>query len=217
MVSAVAFACVRPEGIAMRGIEFTPEVKASLDVLGVGALGQKALNDGPIEKREPRGNRVEQHLNLIHTATASVEFPPLTVERDLTFAGIVDIPADTDCFGVCFYELIQSREYILAIDNGYKSDPAARAFRRLTDVPNEAILKDEIAYRYRRAMCSNATFSFVEEPNYLLSDGRSFSPNSVLKVVSKYKVWSVLLIETPAHGGECSMRVYANPIGGSKV
>jgi hypothetical protein len=119
MVSAVAFAYVRSEGIAMRGIEFTPEVKASLDVLGIGALGQKALNDGPIEKGQPRGNRVEQHLNLIHTATASVEFPPLTFERDLTFAGTVDIPADTDCFGVCFYELIQPREYILAIDNGY--------------------------------------------------------------------------------------------------
>jgi hypothetical protein len=216
MATAIAFASIRSEGITLRAIEFTPEVNACLDVLGFGALGQKALSGGPAEKGTPRGNWVEQHLNFIHAATATIDFPPLALRSDLTLTGLFDVAADHDCFGVCFYEIMRPREYTLAINNGYKSDPAAGAFRRLPSVPHHPVRSNEIAQRYRSAMCSEATFNFVEEPNYLIGDRRAFHGDSILKVVSKHKAWAVLLIETPAHGGECSVRLYTSPVSSDK-
>jgi hypothetical protein len=217
MATAIAFASIRSEGITLRAIEFTPEVNACLDVLGFGALGQKALSEGPAEKGAPRGNWVEQHLNFIHAATATIDFPPLALRSDLTLTGLFDVAADHDCFGVCFYEIMRPREYTLAINNGYKSDPAAGAFRRLPFVPHSPILSNEIAQRYRSAMCSEATFNFVEEPNYPFNRGRAFGSASVLKAVSKYKVWAVLLIETSQQGGECNVRLYTNPVTSDKA
>jgi hypothetical protein len=217
MVAAVAFASVRSEGVKLHGIEFSAEVKACFDVLGFGALGQKALSEGPAERSAPRGNWVEQHLNFIHAARATIEFPPLSLQAEPTLTGLFDIADGYDCFGVCFYELMRPREYTLAINNGYKSDAAAAAFRRLPHVPQNPHLGNEIALRYRSAMCSEATFNFVEEPNYPFNRGRVFGSASVLKAVSKYKVWAVLLIETSQQGGECNVRLYTNPVTSDKA
>jgi hypothetical protein len=45
MISVVAFACVSSEGVAVSGIEFTPELKASLGLSTLGSMIRKPLDD----------------------------------------------------------------------------------------------------------------------------------------------------------------------------
>ena len=53
MITAVAFTCVSADGVTVSRVEFTPELKASLGLSGLGSLIKQPLDYAAIEKAEP--------------------------------------------------------------------------------------------------------------------------------------------------------------------
>jgi hypothetical protein len=102
MISAVAFACVSSDGVAVSGIEFTPELKASLGLSALGSLIGRPLDEDAIGT--PSSNAVKQHLQRVHTTAARIELPPLSVKRNRALCEITDVLINFDCLGVCFHE-----------------------------------------------------------------------------------------------------------------
>src|SRR5688572_9618355 len=110
MIASVAFACVGTDRITARGIELTPEMEACAHLMGVGALRPQPFDRRPIKERRASGYWVEQYLYLVDTSAPGIEFPPLTLKRENSLRGVLDVPVGFDCFGICFYELGWPRE-----------------------------------------------------------------------------------------------------------
>jgi hypothetical protein len=73
MISTVAFACVSPDRLPVRRIEFTPELEASLGLSRLGALTQESLFDSAVEEGGPSSEGGQQYLYLVHTTTSRIQ------------------------------------------------------------------------------------------------------------------------------------------------
>jgi hypothetical protein len=104
MISAVAFACVSSDGVAVSGIEFTPELKGSLGLSALGSLIGRPLDDDTIGTNTPSRNAVKQHLQRVHRTAARIELPPLSMKRNRALCEITDVLINFDCLGFCFHE-----------------------------------------------------------------------------------------------------------------
>ena len=62
MVAAIAFACIRSDGMSVRRVEFTPEFKVCLPFLRFAGLGDEPLDTAPIEEDGAVRAGVEQHF-----------------------------------------------------------------------------------------------------------------------------------------------------------
>jgi hypothetical protein len=217
MISTIAFASIGPNRVPVRWVELTPELEASLGLSRLDALLTHSLYDTPVEECGPTSDGVQQHLYLIHTTTTRIEFPALALKRDKSLRGIFDMEIGFNCLGVCFYELGWPGDGPSIVHNGDEAHDTPSAEDGRSDVAHDTVLNNKVAERQRRAVRGHAASRFVEQFHDFLRDNGTFSDDSVLKIVSQYKVRAILLIEPPAHGGESRMRLYADTIGGDKA
>jgi hypothetical protein len=217
MIAAVAFTCVSADGVTVSRVEFTPELKASLGLSGLGSLIKQPLDYAAIEKSGAGGNRVQQHLNLVHTTAARIQLPPLTLKRNQSLDGIADILINYDCLGVCFYEFGGPGNVAAPTHNRHETNSALGSLHPSGDIGHGPILGDEVTNGQGGAMGGQAAFGLVKKPHDLFGYSRTFGGDRVLKVVSQHKVRAVLLVEPSTHGHESRMCLYANSVDGDEV
>jgi hypothetical protein len=76
MITAVAFTCVSADGATVSRVEFTPELKATFGLSGLGSLIKQPLDYAAIEKAEPAAigpaaSQPPTHDGRPHSATAA--------------------------------------------------------------------------------------------------------------------------------------------------
>jgi hypothetical protein len=217
MISTIAFACISPDRVPVRWIEFTPELETSLGLSGLAGLADEPFNYAPIKESGPSGDGVQQHLYLVHTTASRIEFPALAFKGDKSLGGIFDMEIGFDCLGVCFYEFSWPGDGPGIVNDGDEPHDTPSPDDGRSDVAHNTVLDNKIAERKGRAMSGHATPRFVEQFHDFLRDSGTFSSDGILKVVSKYKVRAVLLVEPSPHGGKSRMRLYADTVSGDEI
>jgi hypothetical protein len=215
MITAVAFTCVSADGVTVSRVEFTPELKASLGLSGLGSLIKQPFDYAAIEKSGAGCNRVQQHLNLVLTTAARIQLPPLTLKLNQSLDGIADILINYDCLGVCFYELGGPGN--AAAPHRHEANSALGSLHCSADIGHGPISGNEVAIGQGGAVGGQAAFGLVKKPYDLFGYSRTFGGDRVLKVVSQHKVRAVLLVEPSAHETKSRMCLYANPVNGDEV
>ena len=203
MISAVAFACVSSDGVEVSGIEFTPELKASLGLSGLGSMIRKPLDDDTIGMNAPEREPVKQRLQRVHTTASCVKLPPLSLKRNQSLGGITDILINFDCLGVCFYELDAPGDAAIPADNVVNSNAVA-VVASGTDCDEEPANGDA-------AFSGHTPFCIIKKPQDLLRYSRTFGRDRVLNIVSRYAIKAVMLVEPPDGRRESRICLYTNP------
>ena len=212
MISAVAFACVSSDGVAVSGIEFTPELKASLGLSALGSLIGRPLNDDAIGTNTPSSNAVKQHLQRVHTTAARIELPPLSIKRNRALCEITDVLINFDCLGVCFHEF----EY--PEDTEFRTSTRDQSSTALTAPLTTGAIRDERTANGFGVTTHHSPFGIIKnKPHDPLRYSRTFGRDRVLRIISRYKIRAVMLVEPPDHGRESLMCLYTNPDGSDEI
>src|SRR5690349_2685890 len=91
MVVAVAFSCIRPEGVSVRGIVFCPESQSGLLRSRLSTGENEPFYRRAFEKRGTGRDWVKEHFDFVDPTPARIEFPPLALKRYFAFARVDDV------------------------------------------------------------------------------------------------------------------------------
>jgi hypothetical protein len=211
MISAVAFACVSSDEVSISGIEFTPELKASLGLSHLGSMIRKPLDDDTIAASSPGKNTPKQRLQRVHTTAARIALPPLSLKRNRSLGGITDILINFDCLGVCFHEIDGPGEMGVRPANGTEPNGVCAAKRGNNGGADAA------ATNGHNPASNHSPFSLIKKPHDLLRSSRAFGRDRVLRIASRHKIKAVMLIEPPDPARESRICLYTNPDAGDEV
>jgi len=211
MISAVAFACVSSDGVAISGLEFTPELKASLGLSGLGSMIRKPLDEGTVEPSLSAVEPAKQCLQRVYTTAARIALPPLSLKRNRSLGGITDILINFDCLGVCFHEVEVSKDTGIRSDRSVESPGVCRAARFHHAFPaTEAAAKNGSA----NALSS---FTLLKQPHDLLRASRTFGRDRILRIASRHKIKAVMLVEPPDRSRHSQICLYTNPDASDEI
>ena len=101
MIVAVAFGCIRAEGVPVRGIVFC-QMEPGLLLSPLRAGVQQPFYRRAVEKGGAGRDWIEHHLDFVDTSSARVEFAPFALKRDFAFARVGDVFVSGDGFCVGF-------------------------------------------------------------------------------------------------------------------
>ncbi len=209
MVAAIAFACIRCNGVSVRRVEFTEEFKACLPFLRFSGLGHEPIDTAPIDtaaidEEEAAGGGVEQHLHVVHAATASIALPSLAFLRYASDSGPADHTIYLRAFGICLQERGSPADPAAA---PCRADPQAvkRPLDRLADVVDHVV-----RYGDYRAADGDSPFRFVARMRDPLGDRAILEGVGDLRIIAERKVRALLVAEPPSYGTECRLRLYTD-------
>jgi len=211
MVAAIAFACIRSDGMSVRRVEFTPEFKVCLPFLRFAGLGDEPLDTAPIEEDGAVRVSVEQHLRVAYRATASIALPSLVSLRYASRRGLTDPTICLRGFGICLQEYDWPSGCPTAVDYWNEPHAVTRALDRLASVVDYAARNDEGGNDHRTARRGHSPFSFVEKNEDPFGNDAAREGCGDLKIVSERRVRALLLLELPSYGNKCHLRLYTGP------
>jgi hypothetical protein len=217
MVVAVAFSCIRPQGIAVSGIVFCPRRKSGPLLSGLHACAVKPLHRWSVKKWGTGRDWVEQHFNFVDTSSSTVEFAPLALRRYFAFARVDNILVRGQGLGIGFDVFVGPGERALPRDDGDEPDTPSRAIHGFANVTHDSVFNHEIAQGEGYSMPGNAALCLVENPDDLLGDGWGIRRDGVFEVVPQNEVRAVLLIEPTAHWSKSSMGLHSDAVVGHEV
>jgi hypothetical protein len=213
VIVAVAFSCANPDRVSMRGVIFCPQMQTRFLLSRLRTQRQKALNRGAVVEVGACRHWIEEHFKPEGPPPSRIEFSLLTLKRYFAFTRVSDVAVGYHCIDVRFDVFIGPGEVTLAVNGGDKAYTPARAIHGFADVAHNALFDNEIAYCKRRAVIGHSVLCLVEQPNDLLSDGWRVRSDGIFEAGPKHEVRTVLLIETPAHGSENRLGLYADAVG----
>jgi len=205
MVTAIAFACIQSDGVAVRRVEFTEEFKACLPFLRFSGLGHEPIDTLPIDEEGAAGEAVEQHLHMAHAATASIALPPLAFLRYAPVGELADPAVYLRAFGICLLERRLPRNHPAAIPRRGAARALARPLDRLAHVADHLVRDGEYA-----AGDVRSPFRFVASASDPLGGRAALEGVGDMNIISARKVRALLLVEPPSYGTECRVRLYTD-------
>ena len=204
MVTAIAFACIQSNGVAVRRVAFTEEFKACLPFLRFSGLGHEPIDTSPIADEGPLGEAVEQHLHVAHAATCSIVLPAMAFLRYAPDSGAPDHAVYLRAFGICLHDRGLPANRPAAIP---RRDPGAigRPLDRLADVVDHLVRDSEYAGADARS-----PFRFAASAVDPLGSRAALEGVGDLRIISARKVRVLLLAEPPSYGTTCCLRLYTD-------
>jgi hypothetical protein len=205
MVTAIAFACIQSNGVAVRRVAFTEEFKACLPFLRFSGLGHEPIDTSPIADEGAPGEAVEQHLHVAHAATASIVLPSMAFLRYAPDSGAPDHAVYLRAFGICLHDRGLPANRPAAIPR--RDDPGVigRPLDRLADVVDHLVRDGEYA-----AADARSPFRFTASADDPLGARATLEGVGDMRVVSARKVRALLLAEPPSYGTTCCLRLYTD-------
>jgi len=217
MVVAIAFACVSPDLIAVRGVVFCPQPKVRFLLPLLRASGNQSLDTFAVEEKGTGSNWIKEHFNFEDPSPSSVKFPAFALKRDFAFARIDKLLVCRDGIGVGFDIFVGPGELALPINDQNETHAAPRAIHGFANIAHYPIFDYEIAYRERTSMSGNAVFCLVEKPDDLLGPDWRPRRNGVFKVVPQDEVGAELLIQPSAHWRKRSMHCTSDTVRSDEI
>ena len=217
MVVAVAFSCIRPQGVAVRGIVFCPKRKSGPLLSALHTCADRPLNRWSVKKWGTGRNWVEQHFNFVDTSSSAVEFPPFALKRYFAFARVDNILVREQGLGIGFDVFVGPGERALPRDDGDEPDAPARAIHGFANITHDPVLDYEIAQGERCSLPGNAALCLIKKPDDLLGNGWGVRRDGVFEVVPQNEVRAALLVEPTAHRCESGMGLHPNTVVGHEV
>lgn len=204
MITAIAFACIQSNGLAVRRVEFTDEFKACLPLLRFSGLGHEPIDTLPIEQEAPVEEAIEQHLHVAHAATASIALPPLAFLRYAANDELADATVYLRAFGICLQEhALRNRP--TAVPRRDAAHPIGRPLDRLADVVDRMVRDGD----YGAVADGRSPFRFVADTADPLGSRATLEGVGDVRIVSPRKIRALLLVEPPSYGTQCCVRLYA--------
>src|SRR5262245_4393915 len=217
VIVAVAFACVRPECVTIRGVVFCPEMESGLLLSDFRDGPKQALDDRAVKERGTGRQWVKKHFDLVDPPAPRVEFAPLAFKRDFAFARVRNIAIGTNRLIVRFDVFVGPGEYPLPVNATDKARPSPRAIHGFADIAHYPVFDNEIAHGKGGPMSGQAALCLIEKPNDLLGDRWRLRSDGILQVVPKNEVGAVLHVEPTAHWRKRRMRFNPNADAGDEV
>src|SRR5215207_3555372 len=100
MVVAVAFSCVSPERVSVRGIVVCPQRETRLLRGRLDAMRKKPLDRGAVEEWGTGRDWIEKHFHFVDTSPPSIEFAPFALKRYFAFARVRNAGVDRHGLGI---------------------------------------------------------------------------------------------------------------------
>src|SRR4030081_831943 len=198
MVAAIAFACIRSDGMSVRRVEFTPEFKVCLPFLRFAGLGDEPLDTAPIEEDGAVRVSVEQHLRVAYRATASIALPSLVSLRYASRRGLTDPTICLRGFGICLQEYDWPSVCPAAVDYWNEPHAVTRALDRLASVVDYAARNDEGGNDHRTARRAHPPLPWAEKKGVPFGSEVDREGGGNLKIASERRVRALLLLELPS-------------------
>jgi len=205
MVTAIAFACIQSNGVAVRRVAFTEEFKAFLPFLRFSGLGHEPIDTIAIDEEGPLGEAVEQHLHVAHAATASIVLPSLAFLRFAPDSGVPDHTVYLRAFGICLQDHDTQRNRPSAIPRRGEAHAIRRPHDRLADVVDHLVRSGDYA-----PDDAHSPFRFAASTVDPLGSRATLEGVGDVRILSARKVRALLLAEPPSYGTICCLRLYTD-------
>jgi hypothetical protein len=217
MIVAIAFASIRSQSVAMRGIIFCPQPWSRLLVSRLRAGGDEPLDSCAIEERRTGCHWVRKHFDCAEAAPPGVDLPAFRLQRYFAFARVKDAFVSRYGVSVRFDVFVGPGEMALPVDDRDEARPSARAVHGFAHVTHHTVFDYEIARSRRSSVSGDAAFCLVAKPDDLLGDGWRVRRDGVFQIIPKHEVGARLLVEPAAYGRERGIGLRPDAVVGNAV
>jgi hypothetical protein len=200
MVVAVAFSCVSPDPVAVRGIVFCPESKSGLILSRLCATSEEPFYSDPIKKRRTGRHWVEQHFDCVTPSPTRVELPTLSLKRYFAFARVDDVLVREQSLAVGLDVFVGPGEFAFPRHDRNEARLSSRAIHGFAHVTHSTRFNNSISQGQGHTMSGNAALCVVEKMDDLLGNDWRIRRDGTFEVIPKDEVGAMLLVQPPTHG-----------------
>jgi hypothetical protein len=215
MIVAIAFASVRSQSTAMRGIVFCPQPWSRLLLARLRAGGDEPPDGRAVKERRSGSDWIKKHFDLADTP--GVPFPAPRLQRYFAFARVSDAFVSRYGLSVRFDVFVGPGELALPVDDRDEARASARAIHGFAQVTHHTVFDHELAQSRRSSVPGDAAFCLVRQPDDLLRDGWRVRRDGVFQVVAEREVAAMLLLDPAAHGAERGIGLPADTVVRNEV